>query len=564
MNNNFLEKSKKKIAVILLAVTLFTQVGPSVAFAIPVVVVADTSLTSIKRTIDSTLQQVKSYVLDTLAWTFAKILLQQITASVVNWINSGFQGNPSFLTNPERFFLDVGDQITGDFIANTGVLSGLCTPFNIDIRLALALGQSRQHPRYSCTLGSVIQNVQNSTINGYSIGGFMGGDFRQGGWPAFITMTTDPQNNAIGAYITAQSDLLQRIGVTEDRQKQDLIQGGGFLSWKKCSDVSTDDMASQRDFDEGMGADYSALNKSGNQSVGMGKDVYTGGNLSVDKKVDKKTGTVTYRNCETQTPGSVIGGSVNKALGIPQDTLNLADSINEIVGALMTQLVSQVLTGGLRGASGSGGGGNLPGIAQRLAQQSEEEQLTSPKLSLRNSIIGYYDEAALYRQIYAEASSSIAVTRQRYSDARSCFESKINPLGQSSSQYAYDANYARTQIAAIDTALAAKVAPLERVYGDRLGGAEARLAATGKLLADIDKANTVSSLSAVSERFKTAIEGGSQVQRNASSTTAFVTPMDTQYAQEDSESLRNALVPLTEEAARFGQACAAPLGNLGL
>src|ERR1039458_7446482 len=62
----------------------------------------------------------KEYVLDPLAWAVAKGLLQNMTDSTVKWINSGFQGSPAFVQNPEKFFRSIGDNIAGNFIAGPG------------------------------------------------------------------------------------------------------------------------------------------------------------------------------------------------------------------------------------------------------------------------------------------------------------------------------------------------------------------------------------------------------------------------------------------------------------
>ena len=56
-----------------------------------------------------------------------------MTASIVNWINSGFHGDPTFISDPGAFFLDVANEITGKFMRDTA-LAPFCdvqTP-NID------------------------------------------------------------------------------------------------------------------------------------------------------------------------------------------------------------------------------------------------------------------------------------------------------------------------------------------------------------------------------------------------------------------------------------------------
>ena len=168
---------------------------------------------------------------DGVAWQIARIALHSLTQSVVSWVNSGFNGSPAFLTNPEAFFLDTADQMTGAFLAGTGPLQNLCSPFSLDIRLSLALNQSQKlDQRYTCTLSKIIKNAS-------SVSSFMSGSFSQGGWPAFLSVTTEPQNNAYGSYLSAHSNLLAAIGIKQGTIRTDLLQGHGFMSWKDCSNV---------------------------------------------------------------------------------------------------------------------------------------------------------------------------------------------------------------------------------------------------------------------------------------------------------------------------------------
>lgn len=261
---------------------------------------------------------IKEYILDPLAWAVAKSLVQQIVNSTVNWINSGFSGSPSFVTNPTQFFENVGDQATGAFLAQNGPLSSLCSPISLNVRLAIALDRAGvgQSP-YTCTLSKIINNVQGATING-----FTAGDFSQGGWPAFATLA-EPQNSFYGAYIEAESNLSANIAKQAQQINNELQQGQGFLTFKECKDDSsiTDDQANRADI-------------SGDSSI----------------KYNDKTGS--YQRCINKTPGSVISSSLNKALGASQDSLITADEIDEIIGALASQLVNKVLgTGGLLGTS---------------------------------------------------------------------------------------------------------------------------------------------------------------------------------------------------------------------
>ena len=249
---------------------------------------------------------------DGVAWQLARVALHSLTQSVVSWVNSGFNGSPAFLTNPEAFFLDTADQMTGAFLAGTGPLRNLCSPFSLDIHLALALNQTqRLDQRYTCTLSTIVKNVKGT------IDGFAGGDFSQGGWPAFLSISTQPQNNAYGAYLSAHSNLLAAIGAKQGTISTDLLQGHGFMSWKDCTNVPV------------SGSADSSVDPAGELSSG-----------DSSKPATKQV-------CTTETPGSTISGALDKQLGVGSDELNLTNSVNEIVSAVFSQLLSNVLKKGL-------------------------------------------------------------------------------------------------------------------------------------------------------------------------------------------------------------------------
>jgi hypothetical protein len=292
-----------------------------------------------------------------IAWQLARTVLHALTGSVVNWINSGFQGSPAFLTNPEGYFTNLGDQLTGEFISDTGVLSGLCSPFSVDVRLALALGQAGQTNPYTCTLSSIINNVQNSNING-----FMNGDFSQGGWPAFIALS-EPQNNEAGAYLQAHSDLLQRIGVKQGMVQQDLLQGNGFLSWPKCTDINNGGA---------IGTSYGLNDARANQLMDTGSVSWGSGYLRSNPNGNG------FQQCTTETPGSIINSSLTKSLGASVDELNLTDNINEVVSALFSQLLTKTLQGGLFSASqSSSDSSNLGSLTDQLINDQQGQANSS-------------------------------------------------------------------------------------------------------------------------------------------------------------------------------------------
>ncbi len=366
--------------------------------------------------------QSKNFILDSLAWNVAKMTLQQLTTSIVNWINNGFEGSPAFLDNPEAFFLDLGDEITGNFIANVGPLQNLCSPWNIDLRLSLALGQTRSmSERYRCTLETIIGNAQNASINGYSIEGFTSGDFSQGGWPAFIAMTSEPQNNPYGSYLQAKSDLEAQIFGKKQDVNNDLNRGQGFLSYSDCQTISENDLM----YDYGIQkSELEKLNLEGSiQSDGTSG--YENGSWSqstINRKTDSKTGKAVYQRCQVTTPGSVINAGLNKSLGSSIDQLNLADSINEITSALFAQLISQVFTQGLGGTTRRTGGRTQSYIDQLNAQSRGAGAYSNSAQNIQSGYATYLNKAQEVAEIYRQATAAFDIASDNLSLAQGCFQ----------------------------------------------------------------------------------------------------------------------------------------------
>lgn len=379
-----------------------------------VVVVGDSSPTGIENFLNHTMDNLKNFVLDKAATLLAKQILHQLTISVINWINTGFEGSPSFLTNPGAFFLDAADQVTGAFLATNGPLSALCSPFAIDIRLSLALTQtSLSTQRYTCTVGRIIEAQKNGPdviVNGKvvrssnsSLNGFLKGDFNQGGWPAFVALTTEPQNNPYGAFLSAQGDLSARINARQNVIRADLQLGQGFMSWQDCKDIPGGTIDPE-DPDQVREAD--ALTGNGRST-------------SVRTK-NNKDGTQTYQTCETQTPGSVIAGTLQTSLNVPTVELELANDINAVINALMTKMISTMLEKGLGSLSGGSVGGGSSYTQQVINDIESTEALQSSIGKFRTTVNTTIEQIPKYNNQYKQGLDLMIATKTRYQAIRAC------------------------------------------------------------------------------------------------------------------------------------------------
>jgi hypothetical protein len=481
----------KKIIVYTLIIGTLLVLIPQKSYAVfgagdTVVVVADTSPTGINNYINHIMTHLKDFVLDKLATILAKQILHQLTVSVINWINTGFQGSPSFLQNPGAFFLDVADQVSGAFLAGSGPLSSLCSPFAIDIRLGLALNQTTlSTKRYTCTFSKIYEAQKNGpdiTINGKvinsskgSMNGFLKGDFNQGGWPAFISITTEPQNNPYGAFLSAQGDLNARINAKQNVIHADLQLGQGFMSWQSCKDIPGGTIDPE-DPDQVMEAE---------SIVGNDPSVKTKNN---------KDGTQTYQTCETQTPGSVIAGQLQTSLNVPAVELELANDINAVINALITKMISTLISGGLGSLSSGGSGSGGRSYTQEVITEINSEQaLQNSTAELRASINASIDEIPRYSNQYKQGIDQLVSMKNQFISARSCLEGRGN--------YAEISEIDNTIATNIDPEIAKLQAKYDAVMSDKKKLQD--------MLSDLSNTTTTSGVKTSSSGTETVKTGGS-------------------------------------------------------
>jgi hypothetical protein len=462
-----------------------------------------TAINTTSSSLDSYYQRYKDTVLNRLATMAAKQLIRQITASVVNWINSGFEGSPSFLQNPGAFFLDVADQTTGEFLATTGgPLTALCSPFSLNIRLALSF---KYHPqvqkRYACTLGKIIENSKGA-VETSSINGFTAGDFKQGGWPAFVSLTTEPRNNVYGAYLTANSELSWRVANSQAQQRDELSNGKGFLSWRdpKCKAAvkkNNEALTSAANEDEYLDTVNANSSKLTDEDAVI--DSYNQGTNATKIRSEA--------DCPIQTPGSVIGGTLQNHLDGPLRELELVDNINQIVNALFAQLAVQVLQKGLGTVSSTGSGGTSY-IDATVAEANMDNSADVQKA--RTDIIASVDNtmknALTYQANRREALTIIFSGRDAYNTARACYQEKLTKVPPVS-QYAI--NRSNDKIREIDEKINDNISSRVVTASALSTDADNRVLTLTEIKTRALAANTLSELNVPSQMLNNLLNSGS-------------------------------------------------------
>lgn len=225
---------------------------------------------------------------DSIGFCLINSIIQYIGQSTVQWINSGFQGNPVFVDNPEQFFSDIADLEAGRFLGE--ISNGyLCSPIQAPVRLNIANTYNNSISPYSnrgrCTFSGISGNME-SFLSGNSFS-----------WQDWISYSR-PSNNTYGATVSAQLELDKRIASALGTESKLLDWGRGFLSFK-----------------------------------------------------DPETGKIS-------SPGTIIEGQINSRLGSSERRIEMADEFDEVVNALVNQLIKIAISEITDSGSRSGGTGS--------------------------------------------------------------------------------------------------------------------------------------------------------------------------------------------------------------
>lgn len=230
---------------------------------------------------------------DQIGTTLMKMMLGVLTSQMITWIQGGgtYPGGGSgslFVNDILGYMTSVADSAAGKFLEqmiDPQIFNLLCTPFRLPMFNALRSGLNFPYlQRARCTLTDIANNITD----------FTNGGFLLGGWKAWNEIS-QPQNNIYGSYLMAQSELMGKKAAAIGVSQTDLSFGQGFLSQKKCIERATNGQCLQ----------YKII-----------------------------------------TPGNIIEDQLATQLGSGVRSLEIADSLNEIIAAVVTRLITEILTGG--------------------------------------------------------------------------------------------------------------------------------------------------------------------------------------------------------------------------
>lgn len=285
---------------------------------------------------DESLRQ-KENCLDKAAYALAQQALSQMTTKTLNWVNTGFDGNPLYVRDINSYLKSVRNQeltnyfrevqgsnpifgnalrsiITQQVTGKGGVNERICIEYSNQGQVGsgngVGLNGQPKCIRYGTTVGFGGSSMNTPQARAYN--DFLG-DFTKGGWSALL----NTNNNPLSALFSATNNLSTTLGTQKQNIQNELNQGNGFLNMRKCVEYSSQGQVGS---DNGTGLS--------NEPVCL--------------------------RYETITPGSVIAQQVGTITGSPVHQAELADEFNEALGSFFDSLLNKLFSkdSGLAGLKG--------------------------------------------------------------------------------------------------------------------------------------------------------------------------------------------------------------------
>lgn len=298
----------------------------------PEVPVADKAVRAASKTICSNTSQLtfKEYVLDLLAYIVVSSILRAMTNQIIGWI----QGTDAdFIQNLQEEFIRTADAGAGG-ILNQLVGLNLCGNIGAFLKLTLGAPKTSFRQRMACTATQAVNNIEGFYRN-----------FEQGGWNAFFKVTTEPQNNAYGAFMLTLGEQAQTVANRQLSLQQQLLHGLGFKGFEVPRDTNCQRIS---------GGDAAELQEQLRvQQQVWGKENKPEQSVKTDNSDPENP---TFQFCDVaydvKTPGSLFSAALPEAVFSDKRRAEIADELDESVSAIVMALLQKVISA----STGSGKG----------------------------------------------------------------------------------------------------------------------------------------------------------------------------------------------------------------
>lgn len=255
---------------------------------------------------------------DLTANTMMKMMIGALTAQMVNWIQTGgsYPGGGSgglFVNDIGGYMTAIADNAAGRYleqVLDPQIFNLLCTNWRNQFANLLQRTSYPQLPyfqRARCTITDIMRNFGADT-----------GSYSPYAANAYWQQIRYPQNNIYDSFLSAYYARSASVERRVSTANSELSFGQGFLSFKTMEDTGRKQCVE-------FGAPYSAPN-------------YTAEGNCIKWAPIKEE--------KIKTPGKIIEDQLATQLGSGTRSLEIANSLNQIIAAIISRLITEILTGG--------------------------------------------------------------------------------------------------------------------------------------------------------------------------------------------------------------------------
>jgi hypothetical protein len=249
-----------------------------------------------------------------IAVTLAKNQLSAMTKYTMNWVNSGFNGDPLFVRNVDSLMYSIENKILEEQTRwFKDPVNAREYPYGRDFAIS-AINSKQSGDNF---LDSMKSDLTAYLTPGATTDSFAN-DFSEGGWNGWFALTQRSQNNPLGFMIEQSEYLSQEQTTATENTKDELARNGGVLDQRKCVQYYPYDPIRDRD---------NQVNANGNR--------------------------LRCAKYEAVTPGSVIKTKIDTYVNSAERQLELARTMNDALNALFSALIYKFQNQGLSSLSSS-------------------------------------------------------------------------------------------------------------------------------------------------------------------------------------------------------------------
>jgi hypothetical protein len=273
-----------------------------------------------------------------IAFTLAKNQLTSMARYAINWVNTGFGGDPFFVRNTQNLLTNIEREVFERGVNNLLYTDG-AYPYSRAFARSFVSNNRLKNSGIDAlrdltsTMANFVTdpesyvNLNELEKSTRAISLFQK-DFRYGGWNAWMAFTQNDANNPLGYQMLAQEIIEQERKAKTTEVKEELLQNDGFLSQKRCVKYSQP----------------TTITRKVDATVGQPGQAQTTKTENISINTTPKC-----VEWETVTPGTIIKDKLAYYLNSPERQLEIADSINEVLNSVFSMLLSKLADQGVFG-----------------------------------------------------------------------------------------------------------------------------------------------------------------------------------------------------------------------